>query len=146
MTSHQPPSVGRQETDRWRQPYQEKPRNTPYGKAGRNTSLELLKAAPLIVKLLVALFGGGTTIVVIVAIGGSFTPNPPSLPNPFPTAVQQQWLSDCEGRSFNTAAKCQCQLSYFEQHATAQQFEQDYGAMPPGVVPPEFPGAMDCPS
>jgi hypothetical protein len=145
MTSQQPPSGGQQGPGGQWQPYQGRPWDAPRDKAGRNASfMQFLKAAPLIVKLLLALFGGGTTIVVIVVIGATLSPPPPTVP--FPAAVQQQWLSDCEGLSFNTPAKCQCQLSYFEEHATAVQFVQDYGAMPPGVVPPEFPGAMDCPS
>jgi hypothetical protein len=146
MTSYQRPSGGRPGPGEPWQPYQERRQNTADRKTGRNASFRgFLKALPLIVKILLALFGGGTTVIVVVVIGSGLNPNT-SPPVPFPAAVQQQWLNDCEGQSFNTPAKCQCELSYFEEHATAQQFEQDYGAMPPGVAPPEFPGAMDCPS
>jgi hypothetical protein len=77
-------------------------------------------------------------------------PTPPSPvpsssgPGPYPQSIQQGWMNDCEGNN-NSQAKCQCELSYFEQHASAQQFEQDYSAMPPGVVPPQLAGAAaDC--
>jgi hypothetical protein len=124
--------------------YPEKPGRSEGGDARRRSPfLGVLKAAPLVVKLLLAIFGGSTTIIVVVVIGNVIFP--PS-PGPYPPATQQQWLSDCEGLSFNTASKCQCELSYFEQHVTAPQFEQDYSSMPPGVVPPELAGAEDCPS
>jgi hypothetical protein len=147
MTNYQRPSGGRQGPGETWQPYRETHQNTVDHKAGRNASVRgFLKALPLVVKIILVLFGGSTTIIVVVVIGGGLNPNTSPPTNPFPAAVQQQWLNDCEGRTFNTVSKCQCELSYFEQHATAQQFAQDYGAMPPGVAPPEFPGAMDCPS
>jgi hypothetical protein len=82
--------------------------------------LEFMKAAPLIVKLLLAIFGGGITITVVIVIGANISPpSPPS--HIYSTAIRQGWLNDCEGRSFNSPSKCECELSYFE---------QDYGAMP----------------
>jgi hypothetical protein len=94
--------------------------------------------------------GVGITIIIIVAIGTAnnpqqITPRPAPI-TLYPAAVQQGWLSDCEGRSFNTVPICECELSYFEDHATAQQFENDYSQMPAGVVPPELAGAEACTS
>jgi hypothetical protein len=77
-------------------------------------------------------------------------PNPipnPTTPNPGPASysyslsVQQGWMNDCEGNS-NSVAKCQCELSYFEDRVSSQIFEQDYSAMGlPGVVPSQLAGA-----
>jgi hypothetical protein len=67
------------------------------------------------------------------------------LGNAYPLAAQQSWMNDCEARN-NSQSRCACELSYFEQHASYSQFQQAYGAMPPGVVPQEFSGALSCPS
>lgn len=133
---------------RW---YPSPPYQGPPGKPRKENNepgrsfLGFLKAAPLIVKVLLAIFGGGTTITIIIVIGTAVSTPSPS-PNPYPAAIGQGWLNDCEGLSLNSPSKCECELSYFEQHVTAQQFEQDYGAMPPGVVPAQLAGAEDCPS
>jgi hypothetical protein len=58
----------------------------------------------------------------------------------YPVNLQNEWLSDCENNNFSVSS-CQCKLSFFESHATYQQFEQDYSAMPPGVVPSQLSGA-----
>jgi hypothetical protein len=62
-----------------------------------------------------------------------------SSPTPYPAAVQQRWLSDCEART--GAATCECDLSFFEQSVSYQQFEHDYSAVQPGAVPPELSGS-----
>jgi hypothetical protein len=103
---------------------------------------ELLKTIRAFIAVHKVISGVGITIVIIVVAGTIRTTPPP----PYPAAVQQGWLSDCESRSFNTAPKCECELSYFENHVKAEQFEQDYSEMPPGVVPPELAGAEACPS
>lgn len=103
---------------------------------------ELLKTIRAFMAAHKVIFGVGITIVIIVVAGTIRT----TAPRPYPAAVQQGWLSDCGSRSFNTAPKCQCELAYFENHVTAEQFEQDYSEMPPGVVPPELAGAETCPS
>lgn len=111
---------------------------------------ELLKTIRAFITAHKIISGAGITVVIIVAIGTIRIP--PSIklqPAPiisYPVAVQQGWLSDCESLSFNTAPKCECELSYFENHVTARQFEQDYSAMPAGVVPPELAGAEACSS
>jgi hypothetical protein len=117
--------------------------------------LDLFQTLPLILKLLIAIFGGGTVITVVIVIGSRIQPNPPgpsTVPSSsqpaytYPAAVQQGWLNDCESRSFNTIPKCQCELSYFENHVSATVYEQDYSEMPPGVVPAQLAGAEACPS
>jgi hypothetical protein len=83
--------------------------------------------------------------------GGSSPPTPPSppvgsgsaaiggsLPSPYPAQVQQQWLNDCEQRNNTSVSFCQCELSYFEQHASYQVFEQEYGNSNPGVPPAQL--------
>lgn len=117
--------------------------------------LDLFQALPLILRLLIAIFGGGTVITVVTIIGAHSQPTPPGPPPvsgssqpayTYPAAVQQGWLNDCESRSFNTIPKCECELSYFENHVSATVFEQDYSAMPAGVVPAQLAGAEACPS
>jgi hypothetical protein len=147
--SGQNPAAWRQGPDGQWYPYQPYPGTTgsPQGEAVRRRSpfLQFLKTVPLVVKLLLAIFGGGTTITIIFVIGSIITAAP-VLPvtHRYSASVQEQWMNDCESRSFNAPSTCQCELSYFEVHAGQQQFEQDYGAMPPGVVPPELAGAEDC--
>lgn len=82
------------------------------------------------------------TVAITVVVGTAHS----ATPQPYPVATQQGWLTDCESLSFNTPLICGCELSYFEGHVTAQQFEQDYSAMPPGIVPPELSGAEACSS
>jgi hypothetical protein len=106
---------------------------------------ELLKTIRAFIAAHKIISGAGITIVIVVVIGTTRPIPVPSLPL-YPVAVQQGWLSDCESRSFNTVPKCECELSYFENHVSVQQFEQDYSAMPPGVVPPELAGAEECSS
>ena len=113
---------------------------------------ELLKALQELLKTIQAFMaahkiisGVGITIVIVVVIGTiHHTINP--APARYSAAVQQSWLNDCESRSFNTIPKCECELSYFEDHVSATVFEQDYSAMPPGVVPAQLAGAEACPS
>ena len=109
------------------------------------TLQELLKTIRAFVPAHKIISGVGITIIVVVVIGTTHHTPLPSLPS-YPAAVQQGWLSDCESLSFNTVPRCECELSYFETHATAGQFEQDYSAMPSGVVPPELAGAEECSS
>ena len=61
----------------------------------------------------------------------------------YPLAAEEGWMSDCTGGN-NSQSKCACELSYFEHHASYPQFQSDYSAMPPGVVPPELSGAVSC--
>lgn len=106
---------------------------------------------------MVTIIGGAiAAIIAAAAIGvwkGASHPEPTPSPGPsstgtqstlnsasYPLSVQQGWMNDCEGNN-NSQAKCQCELTYFEQHASSQQFEQDYSAMPPGVVPSQLAGA-----
>lgn len=63
--------------------------------------------------------------------------------NAYPPQAQQDWLNACEQTSNATVAYCQCELSYFEQHASYQVFEQEYGNMPPGVPPPQMANASN---
>jgi hypothetical protein len=108
----------------------------------RSTLLELLKAAPLIVKLLLAIFGGGITIVIVIVIGNTAASHGP---NSYPASLQQQWLNACESLSFNTPPVCECELDYFERNATPQQFATYYGENGnPGVVPPQLQDALTC--
>jgi hypothetical protein len=65
-------------------------------------------------------------------------PIPGSSPTPYPTDVQQAWLSACEQRNNTSVSLCQCELTYFEQHASLQVFEQDYGQVQPGTIPPHY--------
>jgi hypothetical protein len=129
-------------------PYERPPTNPRRENNEHSRSfLGLLKAAPLIVKILLAIFGGGTTITVVIVIGVAISPSNPSQPYySYPAAIRQGWLNDCESRSFNSPSICECELSYFDHHVTARQFEQDYGEMPPGVVPAQLAGAEACSS
>lgn len=104
---------------------------------------ELLKTIRAFITAHKIISGLGITIV-IVAVVGNIPNNPPT--TRYPAALQQEWLGDCESLSFNTAPECGCELSYFENHVSAQQFEEDYSAIPPGVVPPELAGAEECSS
>ncbi len=110
------------------------------------TLQELLKTIQAFMTAHKIISGVGITIVIVVVIGTihSTTPSTPS--TLYPAAVQQSWLNDCENSSssFHTVPVCECELTYFENHVSAQQFEQDYGDMPPGVVPPELAGAEAC--
>jgi hypothetical protein len=106
---------------------------------------ELLKTLRAFMTAHKIISGVGITIVIVVAIG-AIHPTPSITSKPYPAVVQQGWLNDCESLSFNTIPKCECELTYFENRVTAQQFEQDYSAMPPGVVPPELAGAEACPT
>jgi hypothetical protein len=116
--------------------------------------LDLFKALPLILKLLIAIFGGGTAITIVIVIGSQIGGQPgvqaqagqPSYI--YPASVQQGWLNDCESISdnFHTVPICECELSYFENHVSAAIFEQDYGDSLPGVVPSQLDGAeAACP-
>jgi hypothetical protein len=73
--------------------------------------------------------------------GGGGGATTPSLTT-YPAAAQQNWLSSCEGNQ-DSASTCQCDLSYFEQHASYQQFEQYSGAIMPGVVPVQLDHAIE---
>ena len=117
--------------------------------------LDFFQTLPLILKLLIAIFGGGTAITIVIVIGshiqsggqqGGDQQEGGQSAYTYPTAVQQSWLNDCENSSssFHTVPVCKCELSYFENHVSGPQFEQDYGDMPPGVVPPELAGAEAC--
>ncbi len=106
---------------------------------------ELLKTIRAFISAHKILVGGGMTIVIVVAIGaGHHTPTPPPPSTPYPVAAQQSWMSSCEVRNNNTPSICSCELTYFEQHTSYAQFEQYYGNMPPGVVPPELANAESC--
>ena len=106
----------------------------------------------------VTIIGGAIAAVIAAAVIGvwhhvvSPSPSPPSASptgtatpsgSAYPVAAQQNWLNSCAGNKRSQSA-CECQLSYFEQHASYQKFEQDYSAMPPGVVPPQLDGAVAC--
>lgn len=105
------------------------------------TLQELLKTIRAFITVKKAVAGAGITIIIVVAIG--VTHNPPGQTS-YPASAQQSWMSSCETRFNNTEAICSCELTYFEQHASFAQFEQDYGDMPPGVVPPELSNAESC--
>jgi hypothetical protein len=107
------------------------------------TLQELLKTIRAFIMAHKIISGVGITIVIVVVIR-AIPSTPPVVP--YPAAVQQGWLNDCENSSssFHTVPVCECELSYFENHVSAQQFEQDYGDTLPGVVPPELAGAEAC--
>jgi hypothetical protein len=102
---------------------------------------ELLKTIRAFIAAHKVISGVGIAIVIVVVVGTAYRISPS-----YPAGVQQVWLGDCESLSFNTVPRCECELSYFEAHVTAAQFEQDYSPMPPGVVPPELAGAEECSS
>jgi|SRR5271165_3654489 len=102
----------------------------------------------------------GTVAAIVTILTFIFThpwqqdpPGPGPSPSPsvtttwslgaYPQAAEEGWMSDCTGRN-NSQSTCACELSYFEHHASYPQFQSDYSAMPPGVVPPELSGAVSC--
>ncbi len=63
--------------------------------------------------------------------------------NAYPPQAQEDWLNACEQRNGTTVSFCQCELSYFEQHATYTVFEQEYGNGIPGVPPAQMANAAN---
>lgn len=102
------------------------------------TIQEVAKTIAALLKLKAMIWGGGAIVVVIVIVHIT------AHHSAYPTAAEQSWMSSCETINNNTPAICGCELSYFEQHVSYQQFEQDYGDMPPGVVPPELANVETC--
>jgi hypothetical protein len=54
----------------------------------------------------------------------------------YPVNIQTNFLNACEENG--TQAGCQCDLSWFEQHVSLQQFEQDDAEADQGVTPPDL--------
>jgi hypothetical protein len=54
----------------------------------------------------------------------------------YPVNIQTNFLNACEENG--TQAACQCSLSWFEQHVSLQQFEQDDAEAGQGVTPSDL--------
>jgi hypothetical protein len=54
----------------------------------------------------------------------------------YPVNIQTNFLNACEENG--TQAACQCSLSWFEQHVSLQQFEQDDAEADQGITPPDL--------
>lgn len=83
-----------------------------------------------------------TAVVIVIAVIGVIVLPPPAMT--YPAAAQRSWMNSCETGFNNTESICACELTYFVQHVSYAQFEQDYSDMPPGVVPPELANAESC--
>ncbi len=114
-----------------------------------NSFRDLLKTIQEVLKTIGALkaviWGGGATVAIVVVIVISHHPTPVSPPNnTYPLAAQQSWMSSCETVNNNTEEICGCEWTYFEQHVSYPQFEQDYSETLPGVVPAQLANAEAC--
>lgn len=160
MTGQQPGPGWWQGADgRWYPPQYPQWGTTPEASGNRRNErtghkwpiADLIKTLPLVLKLLIAIFGGGTviTITVVIVIVGSHLQSGPGQGRPvyiYPRAAQESWMSSCEGISFNSSSKCGCEFTFFENHAPYSQFEQAYTAVIPGIVPAQLAGASTCPN